>query len=99
MAQGQPEIQIEIDRDKAANYGVTIGQIAASVRTAVSGTTVTRYRTEGNEIDVTVRLADDWRQDLRDVTNLPIQTVRGSIPLKEIAALHYSEIMFYISTW
>lgn len=91
MAQGQPEIQIEIDRDKAANYGVTIGQIAASVRTAVSGTTVTRYRTEGNEIDVTVRLADDWRQDLRDVTNLPIQTVRGSIPLKEIAALHYSE--------
>lgn len=91
MAQGRPEMQIEIDREKTADYGVTVGQIASHIRAAVSGTTVTRYRTAGDEIDVTVRLGEDWRQNPRDVASIPIQTPRGIVPLKELASLHYGE--------
>ena len=91
MAQGQPEMQIQLDRDKVAAYGVTVGQVATMVRTAVSGSTVTRFRTGGQEIDITLRFAQDWRDDPRDVENIPIQTPRGVVPLKEFATLGSGE--------
>ena len=92
MAEGQPEIRINMDREKIALHGVTVGQLASTIRMAVSGTTVTRYRTGGQEVDVVLRLAQDWRQNPGDIENIPVQTARGGVvPLKELAWLEEGE--------
>jgi HAE1 family hydrophobic/amphiphilic exporter-1 len=81
---------VQINRDKAAAQGISVAQIASTLRAAVSGTTVTKFRSEGKEIDVTVCLGEEWRGDPQAVGNIPIPTLRGSlVPLKDVAALQY----------
>lgn len=87
MEEGEPELSIEINRERAATYGVTVGQVASALRTAVSGSTATRYRSRGQEVDVTVRLDAPWRQNVRDIQDIPIDTARGVVPLREIASV------------
>lgn len=91
FTEGQPEIRLQIDRDRASDYGVSVSQVASTVRTAVSGTTVTQYRTGGEEIGVLVQLGEYWRQNPTDVENIPISTPRGFIPLKELGSLERGE--------
>ncbi|NLV92731.1 MAG: efflux RND transporter permease subunit, partial [Firmicutes bacterium] len=83
-----PEFRIIVDREKAASHGLSIAQIASTVRTAVSGQTATRYRSGGREIDVVVRFQDQWRGDTADLRSIPIQTTQGGqVPLGEVASL------------
>ena len=86
------EIFVEINRDKAAAYGLSVAQIAQTLRTAVSGTTVTKLRSEGKETDVVVQLGEMWRDNVDSVGSIPIQTARGTlVPLQDVASLGYGE--------
>ncbi len=85
LEEREPELQIQVNRQRAAESGVTVAQIASALRTSVSGSTVTRFRSEGREVDVTVRLAEAWRNDPTAVMNVPMQTPRGIKPLSELA--------------
>lgn len=92
LGESRPEIQVEVHREKAAAYGISVSQVASVLRTAVNGTTVTKFRTGGREIDVTVQLGEAWRQNPEDVGNVPIPTARGTlVPLRDIATLHYGQ--------
>lgn len=91
MTESEPEIRVIIDRDKASDYGLTVGQIASHLRTLMSGTTVTRLRTEGQEIDIVVQLDEDWRQSPDDLEDILITTPRGTIPLGEVISLQKGE--------
>lgn len=87
---GRPELQVIVDRERAARYGLTVVQIASALRTAVDGTVATRYRPGGvaNEIDVVVQLAPEWRDDVRALERLLIPTPLGvNVPLHEVARL------------
>ena len=98
LDESSPEIQVEINRDKAAAHGITVAQIASTLRAAVSGTTVTKFRTEGKEIDVSVRLGEEWRGDLQAINNVLISTARGAmIPLQDVATLKYAQSPIQIS--
>ena len=88
LAQGQPEVQVRVNRDKAAAYGLGLAQVASTVRTAISGQVATRYRVGGDEIDVRVRLQPESRRDLRDLENLVVASPLGvQVPLREVAGL------------
>ncbi|NMB47101.1 MAG: efflux RND transporter permease subunit [Firmicutes bacterium] len=92
LDESSPEIQVEINRDKAAAHGISVAQIASTLRMAVSGTTVTKFRSEGKEIDVSVRLGEEWRGDPEAIYNVPIVSARGSlIPLQDLATLKYGQ--------
>lgn len=87
---GRPELQVLVDRERAARYGLSVAQIASSLRTAVDGAVATRYRPGGvgNEIDVRVVLAEEWREDLSSLERLLIPTPLGfNVPLHEVARL------------
>lgn len=89
-SEGRPELQIVVDRVRAGELGLTAGQIAQSVRNAVDGVTVTRFRSggRGEEIDVVLQLEDRWRQDRFALEELKIQTpFGGSVPLREAARI------------
>jgi multidrug efflux pump len=87
---GKPEIQIIVDREKAALLEMSTGQIGATVRTAVNGTEASKFRVGEDEYKITVRLREDQRQTPEDIQNLNITFMnrRGhllSVPLTSMA--------------
>ncbi|MBO8126598.1 MAG: efflux RND transporter permease subunit [Firmicutes bacterium] len=89
---GRPELQVHIDRDRAAALGLNAYTIASQVRTAVEGTTATRYKVDGREYDVIVQLARDGTASVDRLGQLMITSPTGvRVPLKEVAQLVLEE--------
>ncbi len=88
--EGKQEYQVQIDRRKAAEFGLSAVQIASAVRTAVEGQTVSRYREENREADIRVLLAPEDRAQVKDVANIPLVTSQGrSIILAQVAQIKH----------
>jgi HAE1 family hydrophobic/amphiphilic exporter-1 len=78
----QPELQAEIDRDRAANLGVETDDIASALRIMVGGDArVTRYHddTINEDYDVHVRLAEGDRQDAETISRLYVPRRDGGL--------------------
>src|SRR6202000_2167801 len=76
---GQPTIQIDIDRAKAARYGLAPGDINATIKVAVGGDSAGDLYEPGSDrhFPIVVRLAPQFRKSLEDIRNLKI-AVPGS---------------------
>lgn len=82
MTVGRPELKIEVDRDRAVSYGISVAQVASAVRTAFDGNVATQYRTGGDEYDIRVILPEEYRQSIQDLNNVKIVTPAGiRVPL------------------
>jgi cobalt-zinc-cadmium resistance protein CzcA len=90
---GQPTIQIEIDRARAARYGLTPGDINATVRTAIGGDSAGDLYEPGSDrhFPIIVRLAPQYRQSAESIQNLRIgaqgPNVITQVPLSEVASI------------
>jgi HAE1 family hydrophobic/amphiphilic exporter-1 len=92
FSEGQPEYQITVNRSIASRFGLNVSQIAGTVKTAIAGTTASRYEVAGDEYDIRVRLEEDQIESLNQVPNLNIQTASGDmIPLSRVAKLKITE--------
>lgn len=92
MEEGRPEVRVTVDRDRAATYGISSAQVAATVRAAIQGQVATRYRTGGDEIDVRVRLAEDYRQNMQHLEQLNITSPLGLvIPMRDVARVEVAQ--------
>ncbi|NMB26703.1 MAG: efflux RND transporter permease subunit [Tissierellia bacterium] len=81
-----PEIEVLVNKENAANYGLTTAQIASAVRQGTSGTRVTKYKDKGEEIDVVIKQLGDIMENLSDFEQMDIITPRGfNIPLSQVA--------------
>lgn len=88
LQEGLPELQVKVDRERAALYGLSGAEVSSTLRTAIQGTVATRYRTGEDEIDVRVQLADAEDTRMVDLKNLTIMSQSGSaIPLGMVANL------------
>ncbi len=85
-----PQLRVEIDRDRAAAYGITPGRLNATLSTLLGGEKVASLRDGPREIDLAVRLPLEWRESPEKLGDIPIE-VRGNeggvqrIPLSLIA--------------
>jgi HAE1 family hydrophobic/amphiphilic exporter-1 len=71
----KPVIDIEVKRDAASDLGLSVAQIASSLRTLVAGQTVGNWRAPDDQTyDVNVRLAPDARTAPADLERLPFAT-------------------------
>lgn len=87
----RPEIQITVDREKAAQNGLNTAIIGGFIRTAIKGTKASKYRVGENEYDVTVRLAKEQRDNLEYLSNLYISNKDGiKIPITSVAKVEFS---------
>ncbi|HQP10935.1 MAG TPA: efflux RND transporter permease subunit, partial [Candidatus Omnitrophota bacterium] len=68
----RPELQIEIDREKAGSLGLNMSTIASSLKTSIQGSTATKYRELGQTYDIYVRLEESSRQTFEDIINLTV---------------------------
>jgi len=88
QSEGRPENQVQIDRTKAAALGLSVSEIANTLRTTVGGTRATMYREHGDEFEVLVRYGESDRMNLDKVLDTPIQTPSGKvIPLRSLVSL------------
>ena len=92
---GKPELQVVVDREKAALLEMSTAQIAMMVRTAINGVEASKYRVGEDEYKITVRLKEDQRLSARDLEHLNITFMnrRGmvmSVPLVSVANIVHS---------
>ena len=89
ISDGSPELQIEVDKAKAASYGMTAAQIATVVRNSVDGTVATELSRDGEEIDVRVKIKEGYYRNSEDIKNISIQLMNGSyVPLGSLAEIY-----------
>lgn len=100
---GQPTIRIDIDRAKAARYGLTPGDINATVQAAIGGQAAGDVYESGSDrhFPMVVRLASRYRQSLDAISRIQIgvQGANGGItqvPLSEIAKVELVSGAYYI---
>lgn len=78
---GKPEVRINIDRQRAADLGVTAGDIARTMQLLVSGDTdITKYRVDDELYEVRVRLEDGYRNKPDDLLQIPVQSTKEHMP-------------------
>ncbi len=89
FSEGTPEVQLIVDKYQASTYGLTTAQIANTIRSMAGGVTATRYKYEGNEIDVIIKGEDYITESLSSLGQIGIPTpMGGTIPLNEVAVIH-----------
>jgi len=69
---GLPELQVHIDRQKAADLGVSVDDVAATMRTMLQGDVVTRFREGQDTYDVRLQLQDQDRNDPAIIAGLTV---------------------------
>ena len=87
---GLPQIQIQLNRDKIAQYAMNVEDINTAIKTAFAGESAGLIYEGERRFDLVVRLDKAYRTDITDVQNLYINTPTGQqIPLSEVAAVSY----------
>ena len=78
----QREYLVTVDRPRAADLGISAQQAASALRTAVSGTVVSKYRRPGqNDVDIRLIADDAFRARPENLMSLPLLTSKESIVL------------------
>ena len=92
---GLPMLTVDIDRHKAARYGLNLADIQDAVAIAIGGKEAGIFYQGDRRFDITVRLPDAVRQDIEALRRLPIALPKGGgadarvsyIPLAEVATI------------
>jgi len=88
LALPSPETKVHIDKDRAAAYNLSVTDIARTALIAIRGYVSTKFKEEGREIDVTVRLRPEDRADASKLRALTVHSNMDiEIPLAEVATL------------
>jgi HAE1 family hydrophobic/amphiphilic exporter-1 len=81
-----PLVQVAVNKEQAAAYGLTTAQVATGVRSSSSGTTVSRFKQGGDEISIVIKPMEDVTESLNTFSQLQIASpTGGNIPLSQIA--------------
>lgn len=87
---GLPQILIQLNRDKIAQYGLNVQNINTTIKTGFAGQAAGMVFEGERRFDLVVRLAEKNRSSIEDVQNLYIDTPNGNqIPLREVANISF----------
>jgi multidrug efflux pump subunit AcrB len=85
---GEREIKVNVNYDQAAKLGLTVDAIGNAVRTALSGSMVSKVTLDNKEIDLNVKYSDDYRTSAKDLINIKIMDAQGNlVPLSSVASI------------
>ncbi|MEZ4849966.1 MAG: efflux RND transporter permease subunit [Bacteroidia bacterium] len=82
----RPQVEIQLDREKVARYGLSVPEVGAAVQLAFRGNDRSKFREAGEEYAINIELDPGDKQDISSVRNLVLRNQRGAtVQLKEIA--------------
>jgi HAE1 family hydrophobic/amphiphilic exporter-1 len=88
---GNPEINVQVDRDKMAALGLNLSTVGATMQTAFSGNTNGKFRQGEYEYDINIRYGSFNRQSIEDVSNLLFINDKGAqVRLAQFATIKES---------
>jgi hydrophobic/amphiphilic exporter-1 (mainly G- bacteria), HAE1 family len=88
MVVGKPELGVFIDRDRAADLGVQVADIARALQLYVGGQKVSTYAENGEEYDVRLRATSEYRTDEDRLQLLTVPSRKlGLVPLSDVVKL------------
>jgi heavy metal efflux system protein len=98
---GQPNLNIKVNRIKAARYGLNTGDVNTVVQAAMAGAVATTVLESDRQFNLTVRLDQQYRDSIDKVRTIPVayQTAAGTaayIPLSELADISLDSGASYI---
>jgi cobalt-zinc-cadmium resistance protein CzcA len=94
---GQPTLNIQIDRERAARYGINVNDIQTVVANAIGGAAVTNLLEDEKTFGIAIRLNEGSRNDIADIGRLLVDAPNGTvIPLSMVASVQLSDGPFFI---
>jgi len=97
---GQPNLNIRVDREKAARYGLSVSDVNSVVQAALGGTIATVLLEADRQFNVTVRLAPEFRNSLESVQTIKVGAASPNgnayIPLSDVASISLDTGASYI---
>lgn len=88
---GKPEITLFPDRNKMSEAGVTVQELALTLRGSIAGLESSKYREEGEEYDITVTLNDKNVNTPEKIGNIPVVTQSGVVyRMSQLADVDYT---------
>jgi heavy metal efflux system protein len=89
---GQPNLNIKVDRAKAARYGLNSGDVNTVIQASMGGAVATEVLEGPRQFDLVVRYTPEYRDSVEKIRNIKVgyQTASGSnayIPLSELATI------------
>ncbi len=85
----KPQIRVSVDRERAAELGVSLLNVGSTLETVLGGRLVTTYVDRGREYNVILQARDDLRETVTDLTNIRVRSERTGelIPLSNVVTL------------
>lgn len=85
---GQPQVQIKIDRNTIARYGINVSEVQEVIRTLIGGTTAGQVFEGQRRYDIFVRLQEPYRNNIEAIQNILVSAPDGSrLPLSQLASI------------
>jgi len=89
---GQPNLNIKVDRERTARYGLNTGDVNTVVQAALGGTVATTLLEGDRQFNITVRVAEPYRDTLESVGDIKVGYTNAAgtnsyIPLRELATI------------
>ncbi len=86
---GKPQINVEIDRDKAADLHVSVDKLGKAVYALIGGQEVSQFEQDGESYDVRIRLAGADRDDPESILRVPVRNKLGQLKeAREMVDVH-----------
>lgn len=85
--EGLPEMQVEIDRQRAYAFGVDVTTVAKEINYAINGVTATTYRENGKEYDLNLYYQDSDRKSVSNLEQIYVKGTNGMISVANFAGV------------
>jgi HAE1 family hydrophobic/amphiphilic exporter-1 len=88
LVYGKPELRVEIDRQRAADLGVRVSDIATALNTMIAGQVVSSFPSGGEQYDVRLRAAQEFRTSTNALTLLAVASSKaGPVSLDQVVRI------------
>ena len=86
--EGLPQVEIDIDRERAYNFGVNVYSVAKEINAAINGTSATTYRSNGEDYTVYVMLRPEDRSQVIDLEQIYVSGKNGLVSVANFASVN-----------
>jgi cobalt-zinc-cadmium resistance protein CzcA len=98
---GQPNLNIKVDREKTARYGLNTGDVNTVIQAALGGTVASTLLEGDRQFNITVRVAEQYRDSLESVGDIKVGYTNAAgtntyIPLRELSTITLDNGAAYI---